>query len=163
MHWLIDGHNLIGQMPGIELSDPDDEVKLLEQLRRYRARTGHKLTVIFDAGSLYQSPATKKQGGLTVQFARSGQTADQLIIRRLRRIKNQQAVIVVSSDQAVQQAAQQAGVRVLAAPEFVRELLSRIGPEGGFTDESRVESQAELELSPDEIEEWLALFQQRDP
>lgn len=44
MHWLIDGHNLIGKMPTLHLDDPHDEEKLVQILQQYRARTGHKIT-----------------------------------------------------------------------------------------------------------------------
>ena len=35
---LIDGHNLIGQTPGLSLADPNDEQKLIVMLRKYAAR-----------------------------------------------------------------------------------------------------------------------------
>ena len=38
MPFLIDGHNLIGRMPGISLDDPDDEARLVAQLRAFCAR-----------------------------------------------------------------------------------------------------------------------------
>ena len=34
MLYLIDGHNLIGQMPGLSLDDPHDEAKLVERLKQ---------------------------------------------------------------------------------------------------------------------------------
>ena len=37
MHYLIDGHNLIARVPGLSLADPDDEVKLLQLLKRWAA------------------------------------------------------------------------------------------------------------------------------
>jgi predicted RNA-binding protein with PIN domain len=123
MRWLIDGHNLIGQIPNLRLDDPNDEEKLLEHLRRYRAKTGHAITVVFDAGCGYRPASTKKQGGITVQFAPTGKTADQIIMGRLRRVKNPQAVMVVSSDRAVQQAARQAQVRVLNSGAFAAQLI----------------------------------------
>ena len=161
MHWLVDGHNLIGQMPNLQLSDPDDEAKLVEYLRRYRARTGHRLTVIFDAGTSYQPAHTQQKGGITVQFARPGQTADQLIKRRLRKIKDPQGTIVVTSDRAVQQAAQQVQVRVVEAREFGQQLLQLSAPGQEAADAG---SQADVQLSADEVDEWLALFgkQQND-
>jgi uncharacterized protein len=156
MKWLIDGHNLIGQMPTLRLDDPHDEEKLLTYLRRYQAKTGHSLTVIFDAGAGYQPPAQHKRGGITVQFVPQGQTADQALIRHIRQVKNRQEVIVVTSDRAVEQAARQAGLRVLAAREFAQQLLpTDVSQE---TDEG---SQAEVRLSADEVDEWLALFSQR--
>jgi len=158
MQWLIDGHNLIGQMPGLRLDDPHDEEKLLEHMRSYRARTGHHLTVVFDSGQTYHSAQTKKQGGITVQFAPSGKTADQIIMRRLRKVKNPQATMVVSSDRAVQRAAQQAGVRILDAKAFAQQLLQQDSAGQGQDEGSR----ADVNLSPNEVDEWLNLFNQSD-
>ena len=51
MHYLIDGHNLIARVPGLSLADPDDEVKLLQLLKRWAvADARRKVTVIFDKG-----------------------------------------------------------------------------------------------------------------
>jgi len=156
MQWLIDGHNLIGQMPGLRLDDPHDEEKLLEYLRRYKARTGHTITVIFDSGGGFSLGGKKKQGGITVQFAPSGKTADQIIANRVRRVKNPQAVMVVSSDRAVQRAAQQAGVRTLSGDEFAHQLLQG----SDMSSEPDAGSKADIKLSPDEVDEWLDLFNQ---
>ncbi|MFN8456942.1 MAG: NYN domain-containing protein [Anaerolineae bacterium] len=157
MQWLIDGHNLIGQMPGLRLDDPDDEAKLIDYLRRYCARTGHRLTVIFDAGAGYHLAETKKQGGLTIQFAAQGQTADHLIQQRLARVNNPQAVMVVSSDQAVQQAARHARVRAIASAEFARQLLQTLTGSASADPDER----AEVKLSADEVDEWLKFFNNR--
>lgn len=157
MQWLIDGHNLIGQMPNLRLDDPDDEAKLLEHLQGFRARTGHQVTVIFDAGPGYRPAKTKKTRGITVQFAAPGQTADQIISQRIRQVKNPQELRVVTSDRAVQQAARQARVRVLTAQEFVQQLL-QASPTAGEDDRG---SQAEVNLSADEVKEWLKLFKKQ--
>jgi predicted RNA-binding protein with PIN domain len=158
MQWLIDGHNLIGQMPTLHLDDPNDEAKLLEYLRRYRAKTGHGITVVFDSGLAYRPGETKKQGGITIQFASHGQTADQIIMQRVRRVKNSQAIMVVTSDRAIQQVAQQKGVRVLESAAFARQLLPRSSTQAGHDEGSR----ADIKLSPDEVNEWLTLFNQGD-
>ena len=154
MQWLIDGHNLIGQMPNLRLDDAHDEEELLEYLRRYRARTGHTVTVVFDAGQDYQPAKTHQQGGITVQFVRQGQTADQVLIRRIHQVKNPQAVMVVTSDREVEQAARQARIRVVSAQEFARRLHqpTSLAEEKGQTD---------IELSPDEVDEWLTIFNRR--
>jgi uncharacterized protein len=156
MKWLIDGHNLIGQMPTLRLDDPHDEEKLLVHLRRYQAKTGHSITVVFDAGAGYKPPAQHKRGGVTVQFVSQGHTADQALIRHIRQVKNRQEVIVVTSDRAVEQVARQAGLRVLAAREFAQQLLPT-----NLSQETDEGSQANPRLSADEVDEWLALFSQR--
>jgi len=163
MQWLIDGHNLIGQMPNLRLDDPNDEEKLLGYLRRFRARTGHRLTVIFDAGYAYQSGSKQNRGGISVQFVSSGHIADQALVRRIRKVRNPQemmvvtsdqavAMMVVTSDQAVAQVARQAGVRVTSAGEFAQQLL-QISP-------TEQNDPADVNLSPDEVDEWLDIFNQ---
>ena len=43
MPYLIDGHNLIAQMPGLSLSDPDDEVRRRgHHIKRDRSNAGKK-------------------------------------------------------------------------------------------------------------------------
>lgn len=152
MQWLIDGHNLIGQMPNLRLDDPNDEEKLLGYLRRFRARTGHNLTVIFDAGHAYQSGSKQNRGGISIQFVSSGQIADQAIVRRIRKVRNPQEMMVVTSDQAVAQVAQQVGVRVTSAGEFAQQLL-QTGPTGE-------DDRANVNLTTDEVDEWLDIFSQ---
>ena len=152
MQWLIDGHNLIGQMPNLRLDDPHDEEKLLGYLRRFRARTGHRLTVVFDAGHTHQSGSKQSRGGISIQFVSSGQIADQAIIRRIRRVRNPQEMMVVTSDQAVARVAQQIGVRVTSAGEFARQLL-QTSPTG---EDDRIN----VNLSAAEVDEWLDIFSQ---
>lgn len=150
---LIDGHNLIGKMPGLSLDDPNDEEKLLTRLRAYRARTGKRLVVYFDAGAAYQSPARQSKGGITVRWAGSGRQADGLMMRDVRRHRNPRELTVVTSDRAIQHVARQEGARVIDSATFSAE-LSR----SPITD-SRGNDHP---LSGEEVEEWLALFGQSD-
>ena len=51
MPLLVDGHNLIGQVPGLSLADADDEAQLVQLLRRYStAKRGRQVVVVFDRG-----------------------------------------------------------------------------------------------------------------
>ena len=150
---LIDGHNLIGKIPDLRLDDPDDEEQLLVRLRAYRARTGKRLVVYFDPGLTYQSPARRSKGGISVRQAGTGQRADDLIIRDLRRHHNPRELTVVTSDRAIQNAAQQQHARVIEAATFAGELsLPR-------KEEDSLETPPLLE---EEIQEWLAIFGQSD-
>ena len=124
---LIDGHNLIGRIPGLRLDDPDDEEKLLIRLRAYRARTGKSLVVYFDPGISYQSPARKSKGGISIRQAGSGRHADELLLRDLRRHRNPRELTVVTSDRAIQRIARQYQARVIDATAFATELESATG------------------------------------
>jgi predicted RNA-binding protein with PIN domain len=153
MTLLIDGHNLIGRIPDLHLDDPEDEEKLLIRLRSYRARTGKRLVVYFDPGITYQLPASKSQGGITVRRAGTGQRADDLMVRDLRRHPNPRELAIVTADRAIQSLARQYGTQVIDSASFAAE-LSR-PPEAKAASEMP-------SLSEDEIQEWLAIFGQSD-
>jgi len=150
---LIDGHNLIGKMPGLRMDDPDDEEKLLVRLRAYRARTGKRLTVYFDPGVTYQSPARQSRGGITVRRAGTGQCADDLIMRDVRRHPSPRELTVVTSDRAIQRVAQQYGARVIDSATFAAEISH--SPKTSHQRDGQP-------LSEEEIQEWLAIFGQSD-
>lgn len=150
---LIDGHNLIGKLPGLRLDDPHDEEKLLLRLRAYRARTGKRLVVYFDPGDAYQSQGRRSSGGITVRQAGSGQRADDLMIRDLRRHRNPRELTVVTSDRAIQEVAHHYKARVVDAATFAGEL--------GRPPEKDDSSDGSL-LPEGDIQEWLAIFGQTD-
>ena len=95
MPFLIDGHNLIGQMPGARPADPDDEQHLIEQLRAYLVRVDKKGVVVFDKG-LPGGAGKWSNSVLEVRFAPAPKTADDVIKDRLSRERNPRGLIVVS-------------------------------------------------------------------
>ena len=106
---LVDGHNLIAKLPGIHLDDPDDEERLVERLRRYQARTGKRLTVYFDAGLPGGPDWDLSTSKVRVVFASAGDSADKLIVRRVRRSRDPQGLTVVTSDQRIIAAVERRG------------------------------------------------------
>ncbi len=154
MHVLIDGHNLIGKIPDISLSDRDDESKLLRRIQQYRARTGRRVTIFFDNGTIYKPGSTQKLGGITIRYAPHGITADTLIITQLRRERNPKEVLVVSSDRAIQRAAKIARANVMSSTEFARTLSNLRAPTALGKNDSP--------LPPNEVDEWLSIFGESD-
>lgn len=149
MPYMIDGHNLIGKLPGLHLSDLEDEQKLVELLEEFCQRRGQKvMEVYFDNAAPGQTGA-KKYARLNVRFVRAGLTADAAITNHLQRLGNAAANwTVVSSDRAVQAAAKRAKAKFLSSEDFSRELLA--APSGGKADDPAV--------SPDEVDDWLKEF-----
>lgn len=149
MPYLIDGHNLIGRLPDISLSDPDDEARLVERLQVWCARRRVSATVFFDQGAPGQ-PSTAKFGRLTVRFVRPPQTADAGISALLTRLgRGASQWIVVSSDGAVRDAARRLGARTTPSEEFAA-ALGAVGGEAGEEKPDRP--------SPQEISDWLRVF-----
>ncbi len=150
---LIDGHNLIGQLPGMSLADPDDEAQLVLLLRRYAARRrGRKLIVVFDGG-VYGHPENLTGYGVEARFAYGPENADAELIRRIRAIKRRDEWLVVSSDRAVAGEAQARGIPVLSAQEFARRLTAMGTPRASLR-----EKHNDRPLSKAEIDEWMRLF-----
>lgn len=152
MPLIIDGHNLIPKIPGLSLHSIDDEMQLIEMLQEYCRKSRKKVEVYFD-NAPPGSPRARIFTNLTARFIRQGQTADQAIRGKLKKLGGEaRNWTVVSSDHQVQSSARSARATVLSSEDFARQLLqvmehSESGIEGG-----------ERTLSEAEIDEWLALF-----
>jgi uncharacterized protein len=152
MHLLIDGHNLIGQAPGLSLADADDEAQLVLLLRGYATRKrGRQVLVVFDRG-VYGHPQRLDGYGVSCHFARSPQDADTQLIRRLRALRRPREWALVSSDRRVVRVAEECGVRVIGAREFAAQLRAPLAPARPPAEKP------EARLSPAEVEEWLRIF-----
>lgn len=150
MPYLIDGHNVIGQTPGLSLADPDDEVKLTALVRRWCLREKRKATLIFDGG-LPGGVSKLSNADVIVVFASTSHTiADDLILNRIRAEKNPNGLIVVSSDQKIVNAAKQQRMTVLSSAEFGRGLLK--------VKQAEAISAKETGLTKEDVAEWEQLF-----
>jgi predicted RNA-binding protein with PIN domain len=150
MPYLVDGHNLIGQMPGLSLADPDDEAKLVQLLRRFASRRKKPVTVIFDRG-LPGGKSALSGAGVEVRFAPSSSSADALIRRRVRELRDAPNWTVVTSDAELAAAARGRGARVMPSAEFAA-LLTAPG---------KAAEKGEPSLSKEEIERWEAEFRRK--
>jgi predicted RNA-binding protein with PIN domain len=151
MPLLIDGHNLIGALPNISLTDLDDEAKLVSLLSRYLVQARKRAFVYFDRGS-FISDQTDRGPYLSVIFIAQPRTADQAIRAHLERLGKEAANwTVISSDREIQHAAKQAGARVLSSQEFSRFLLSIDVASNG-------DEKPTSPLSEEELGAWMDLF-----
>jgi predicted RNA-binding protein with PIN domain len=122
MPYLIDGHNLIASVPGLQLSDPDDEAKLIDLLRGFCAREQTRVTVYFDRG-LFGAGSAPAGGRVTVRFVRPPRTADEAIAAHLKTLGGDaRNWTVVSSDREVLRSARRAGARPIGSGAFARQI-----------------------------------------
>jgi predicted RNA-binding protein with PIN domain len=155
MAYLIDGHNLIGQLPDISLDDPDDEAKLVQKLIGFTARTDKRCVVVFDKG-LPGGRSRMSTSQVEVVFANSRSDADRVMMERIQKAKDPGQWIVVSNDNAVLLAARQRKMKALKSAEFVT--LIHPPPKPRRHEEDRL---ADVHLSPDEVEAWLRIFEKK--
>jgi predicted RNA-binding protein with PIN domain len=156
VHYLIDGHNLIGKVADIHLEDPDDEVALVLRLRRWAAK-GRKrqVVVIFDRGLPGGKDKGLSTGNVKVIFASSGQSADALLIGRIQRVKNPGEYTLVSSDQRIRQAAQARRMPQWRAEEFAARMAEELA---AVAAETAVIQPEDPSLSTTEVDMWLKIF-----
>lgn len=154
MPYLIDGHNLIGAVPGIDLADPDDEAKLVRLVTAFCARQRTQATIYFDRG-IPGLPNPPDAGPVTIRFVRPPATADTAIVHHLERLGRQAPNwTVVSSDLAVAHAARRARARTIQSSEFAL----RLRPPGSAQEDPE---KPDPPASPREIDNWEELFRQK--
>ena len=154
MRYLIDGHNLIAQLPDIDLSDPDDEVKLVYKLRGFSIRTGKRVTVVFDGGIPGGVSQSLSTGRVTVHFAAAERSsADHILLGIINKVKNVRDYIVVSSDREIRDAAEKRGILSMTTERFKNELVHVSSPSDDSDDKD-----PNPKLTRDEIDEWLSIF-----
>ncbi len=166
MHYLIDGHNLIGKLPDIKLSDSDDEIRLILRLKAWA--TGHKqrqVTVVFDGGITGGISHRLSTKAITVVFAPPGKTADDLLIQRMKGLRNPGNFTLVSSDRRILDAAKIARIKHLKSEEFItqlgfvfREEAKPPAPAASAAPPPSAEKAEDPQMSDAEVDEWLNLF-----
>lgn len=157
MPYLIDGHNLIPKVNGLNLDELDDEMRLVEMLQAYCQQQQKQVEVFFDNAAPGGVKA-RRFGRVLARFVYRGITADQAIANRLRQLGGEaRNWSVVSSDRAIQAAARAAHSQVLSSEDFAAMLE-------GLLDEARMDSgKAEQnEVDPQEVAEWLRLMRGKD-
>lgn len=154
----MDGHNLIPHVPGLSLSDLDDEQRLIEMVQEY-CRIQRKQAEIYFDNAPPGFAGMKKIGMVKVKFARQGRSADLEIKERLVVLgKTARNWVVVTSDGEVKLAARSVRAQVLSSQEFASELWRTLQNKNAGE-----QAGSEEILSDEELQHWLSIFQQGKP
>ena len=149
MPYLIDGHNLIPKV-GLRLDSMDDELELLSILQEFSRRARKQVEVYFD-GAPAQHAGIRKYGNVTAHFVKAGQTADEAIRKRLKKMgRSARNWSIVSTDRQVQAEARAAQAEVISSDVFAGNLKQARA--------AASKAAADRKLSDKEVDEWLKLF-----
>jgi len=152
MSLIIDGHNLIPKIPGLALSDPDDELHLVELVNEYCRLTRNHAELFFDGAPPAQRPSATV-GLVHPHYIRKGTAADDAIIAFLHRAnKNARNYTVVTSDHRIQVEARAVGCTVITSELFAAEMIKK------FRSSSAADSKREQSLSDKEVDQWMDIF-----
>jgi len=152
MPFLVDGHNLIPRL-GLRLDAIDDEMELVAVLQEFARLERRQVEIYFD-GAPAPHAGTRNLGAVKAHFVPLGQTADNAIRLRLKKLGNAaKNWTVVSSDRQVQADARAARAEVISSDEFVGLIKS--------ANSNTPKSDQERKLSKNEVDEWLKIFSER--
>jgi predicted RNA-binding protein with PIN domain len=156
---IFDGYNVIGAGRdfGLDLSQEDKEERLLRLLSKYRSRkrSRERFLVVFDGGFGHLAGTGRKVPGtgIDVEWA-VGESADSLIVRKVRNISNPRGVEVVTSDREVLLGVRDRRARGVRSGDFLKEVRKILG---GGAEEEKPDAPSESE-----VQEWLDLFAERE-
>lgn len=157
MNYLIDGHNLIGKLPDLSLSDPDDEAKLVLKLLNWSGTTGNRIIVVFDGGTIGTNWSRFHSERVKVVFVPQGKSADDWLIRFMRDQvgKNVAEYHLVSSDGRILKQAENRRIPFSKAEKFA-DLLS--AENAKYSAPPAPAQPLKPLLENHQIEAWLELF-----
>jgi len=153
MPYIIDGHNLVPKIPGLNLADVDDEDRLVELLLKFCHHQRKRVEVFFD-----RSPPggvrSRNHGLVVARFVPEGITADEAIHRRLMQLgRAARNWTVVSSDLQIQAEARAVHSHILSSEDFAGQVFQIVDDSHNNKEEDK-----EVHMDPEEIEEWIRLF-----
>lgn len=134
MYLIIDAYNVLHKLiktkstPG-EPGERDKQL-FITQLKKYAARKGHRLLVVFDGGPLPVA-THEKRDGVTIVHVGYKETADDYIKRVLD--DAQKELVLVSSDNALIKHAKMLGIESVDAQTFAKILAEKkVETKGGL-------------------------------
>ena len=129
---LIDGYNLIRQSDRLADQERKGGLQagreaLIQTLGVYRQATGDRVTVFFDGdeGIAFISNSSRQEG-IEIIFSSPPESADDLIVAHIRKRHGKKAMLVVSSDRAIQSAAGRHRIAAMPSQDFEAEMSRRI-------------------------------------
>ncbi|MGP4072837.1 NYN domain-containing protein [Piscibacillus sp. B03] len=160
---VVDGYNMIGDWPELKvLKDYQLEEarnRLIEMLAEYKAYTGYRVIVVFDAYDVKGTEKKREEHRLEVIFTKENETADERIEKLVKEVKNVQTkVYVATSDFAEQWTIFSKGALRKSARELlleVREIESEI--QESVEEHHTLQPKSKIPLSDDVLkyfEKW---------
>jgi predicted RNA-binding protein with PIN domain len=124
VHYIIDGYNVLKQLPDLEgrpLKDGRDGLIRYFEIYRPQGSIKNKVTIVFDGKSEVNLPTQRKLKKTNIEIIFSqDETADNKIKKLVHRIPNPKQVIVVTDDRGLKETVKIYGVRVIPVKEIAR-------------------------------------------
>ncbi len=151
MPYLVDGHNLLAQIPGLSLRSPEDRQRLLQALAGFSRARRCRVTVVFDGDPLPGWREELHLGGVRVVHSGTGRTADTALLDLIRSSRTPADLILVTSDRSLQDRGRHLGAKGMRGHVF-RKMMA--GGSGRGTHPAEKPERSD----PEEIAYFMELF-----
>ncbi len=152
MRYIIDGNNLMGKLLKRVENKDESRKKVIDFILKRFKNPKKKVLIVFDGHEESFLREGLNFGGIKVTFANSVE-ADDKIIHILRKSKNVNEEIVITSDLELQKRVKYFGAKTKTVEEFLSE----------FNQKEKKETLPEAKLSPKnvDINFWMDFFKKR--
>lgn len=150
-------------MPGLKLSDSQDELELILRLKGWvAAARNRQVTIYFDGSGLGGYSQRLSSKDIRVIFAPTDREADDLLMVRLNKLRNGRNYTLVTSDNRIRNVAKIGGIKVLKSEEFVEregfDYRKKEQEPKAQLPEKQPEKDHNPVISDSEVQEWLDIF-----
>jgi predicted RNA-binding protein with PIN domain len=145
MPYWFDGNNLIGQSTEVSRKDRNTRKAFLSTLSAYQKSGGGRFLVYFDGDDPADSAPPL---GVSVRYS-APESADIVMLRRLKEIQRPTEVIVVTNDNELAMRCRHAGANSLPWHQYISKMQSRPSP----ASPSRNSTQEQVD-----VEDWMRYF-----
>lgn len=116
MKVIVDAYNVLYAMVKTDRVNENERKHFIGLLAAYAKRKKNKVIVVFDAGP-FLFPSTEQQKGITVKYSGPNDSADDIIMRYIKKHQGQ-SMMLASSDRELCLAAQYYAVESVTAQDF---------------------------------------------
>lgn len=152
MPYLVDGHNLLAQTPGLSLRRPDDRRRLLQALAGFSRARRCRITVVFDGDPVPGWRDELHLGAVRVLHSGAGRTADTALLELIRSSRRPADMILVTSDRSLHDKGRHLGARGMRGHVF-RKMMAEGSGRGARPSEKPERS------DPEELAYFMELFE----
>jgi len=158
MPYLIDGNNLIGYLPTLEIKAPESRYELISRLIIFQKIKNTRVMVVFD-GPPDPSLTQEDFRGMPfyVFYPDFGQNADDIIKKIISKETDLRRFFVVSSDREIKCHAKSKGAQSLNCQEFNKQLKRSLKK---YRKNKEMEKNVEPP-SPLEVKFWTKIFERK--
>ena len=148
MPYLVDGNNLIGINPTLEIGSQESRDYIIKRLLKFHRITKKRIILVFD-GAPDPFPARMELSpkNFVVIFPKFGESADDVIKRAMK-----PGMILVTSDAELIEYARKRRIKCITSRNFWH-LISTVKEEG--------REKPDWNPTPQEIEAWLKIFEKK--